>query len=1073
MLDRRSGPKTLSVLRPLWRWTQTKFARQLPWRAFVSWQTYYAVYLGKDAGHPWLQHSGPYVGAPHRQTELIDGMGAGRGPAIIWAPPGCGKSRFALELAQRIEQAYPRWQVVFVRHDEALVREELPQLTQLKHVVFIVDDAQECPDLVELLAGACTETSAAAPLHLVCLTRPTGRAAVSRAIQGTNPPGAIQEVDLGRPAPQLVRTLIDQLLPQSSPHHRETIGRFVRQSYFGAVLVCSMLRRDAKLPQTFQRQDLRDRIRREPLPKAAEGVCPVEAALRALAVYAALSPVPRASPEVREWAAQLSGLTPETVDTLIARMLGAGLFEEYAQAIRPMPDLLGDLILEEVCLDAQGRPSPFSSQLLEPLLEAEPVATVRNCASVGQLFGTSQDVDLISNLLLERARAIPAGNQWDALKLLRTAQPLAACRPATVVELARIMAAREILRREPSASGLVSTDNVEMTTCELLMSAGEVYPTAVPIALGLGRELYAVSQEDGHSGEYVLGQLQAYCRLERGRSLGHAQAVVDTLRGWVSEPDVETAALSASLNAQFITLEVPGPQVWAVRGVAIDSLTRAMAHDDATVQCVAIAALGRYVESPETPGRAWPDRWSPQLAQEAERLSAALIKLTKETSRLPVSASAERQGWHWWAQRQEALHREGLAILQSIPDTDAYRLWKLLYAADLPVRTTLPEPIPARPEDRLQYVQALAAAREEDPVAQARQLFDSLDPRYADTAWHALWLAVLAQSPQSPGHAQIGVVGGEFARRHPEVAWSLVNRADAEGPLFELQPFLLAELGKLDPARRSQEARSVPSGTPLEEAWLRALSLASDLGEPERAILARGLESADPDTVHRAADALLAAGSADRLMAFRRVFGVIAHRPADSELWEVALERFVGWADVALPSRPGTPTDEMMQVADQLTALLRMQGSQLRWGFQRHTRHLATALAIAAVLAPRRLQEWMQREWGQPEPAGGRWSDASPLSVDRLAEIMRAIADSPAAGQWIETFLDWMRRSPQLAGIGALGLAELCSLDDPRVHELARIIRTHPTDASEKALAEFVNQRKRRERPGSGVGTAG
>jgi hypothetical protein len=46
--------------------------------------------------------------------------------------------------------------------------------------------------------------------------------------------------------------------------------------------------------------------------------------------------------------------------------------------------------------------------------------------------------------------------------------------------------------------------------------------------------------------------------------------------------------------------------------------------------------------------------------------------------------------------------------------------------------------------------------------------------------------------------------------------------------------------------------------------------------------------------------------------------------------------------------------------------------------------------------------------------------------VDRLAEIMRAIADSPAAGQWIETFLDWMRRSPQLAGIGAVGLAELC-----------------------------------------------
>ena len=1072
MLDRRSGPKTLNLLRPIWRWTQAKFARQLPWRAFVTWQTYYAAYLHTDAGRPLIQHTGPYVGTHTRQTELIDAMVAGRGPALVWAPPGCGKSRFALELAQQIEHAYPRWQAVFIRHDEAIVREELPQLVQLRHVIFIMDDAQECPELIELLAAACAQSSETAPLHLVCLTRPTGRARVSRAIAGANPSGTIQEIDLGRPTAQLVRNLIDQLLPQSSPHHRETIGRFVRQSYFGAVLVCSMLRRDAKLPQTFQRQDLRDRIRREPLRQAVEGVCPIEAALRALAVYAALSPVPKGRADVREWAARLSGLTPEAVDTLTGRMLAAGLFQEHAHAIRPMPDLLGDLLLEEACLDAQGRPDPFSTQLLDLLLETEPVVTVRNCASIGQLFGTPQDIDLVSNLVLERAREIPAGNQWDALKLLRTAQPLAACRPATVVARARIMAAREILRRDPSASGLLSTDNVEMATCELLMSAGEVYPTAVPVALGLGRELYAISEEDGRTREYVLEQLKSYCRLERGRGLAHAQAVVDTLRNWVAEPDVETAALSASLNAQFMTLEVPGEQVWAVRGVAMDSLTRAMAHEDATVQCVAIEALGRYVESPQTPDQTWSDRWLPQLTQEAQRLSAALIKLMKQTSRLPVSAEAELQGWHWWAQQQDVLQRAGLAILQSIPDTDAYRLWKSLYALRLPVRTVLPEPTPPSPEDRLQYVQALAAARE-DTLEQARQLFDSLDPRYPDTGWRALWLAVLEQSPQVPSAPHIGVVAGEFARRHPEVAWSFVNQADAAGPLFVVLPFLLVELGKLDRARRSQEARSVPSGTLLEEAWLRALSLASDLGEPERAILARGLESADPDTVHRAADALLAPGSADRVMAFRRVFTVIARHPTDSELWELALERFVGWADVALPMRADTPTDEMVQVADQLTGLLRAQGVHLRWGFQRHTRQLANALAIAAILAPRRLQEWMQREWGQPEPEGGRWSDASPLSVDRLSAIMRSIADSPAAGQWIDTFLDWMKRSPQLAGIGALGLAELCSLDDPRISELARAIHTHPTDATQKALTEFVNQRKRRERPGSGVGTAG
>src|SRR6185437_10309216 len=132
MLDRRFGPKNFNVLRPIWRWTQAKFARQSPWRAFVGWQAYYAVYLRTDSTRALIHHTAPYVGTATQQNELIDGMVAGRGPAIVWAPPGCGKSRFALELARRIERAPHRYQVLFVRHDESVVREELPQLARLK-----------------------------------------------------------------------------------------------------------------------------------------------------------------------------------------------------------------------------------------------------------------------------------------------------------------------------------------------------------------------------------------------------------------------------------------------------------------------------------------------------------------------------------------------------------------------------------------------------------------------------------------------------------------------------------------------------------------------------------------------------------------------------------------------------------------------------------------------------------------------------------------------------------------------------------------------------------------------------
>ena len=1084
--------KRFGFLRPMWRLTQGGFARQSSWRAFVDWEAYYASCLGRDGGRALISHAGPYVGNLTAQKELIDAMTAAQGAALVSAPAGCGKSRFALELARQTGRSHPRWHVVFVRHDEAAVREELHHVTQLRNVVFIVDDADECPELVKLLADACAPTAATAPLYLVCLTRPTGRSAVSRALNGAFAPGMIREADLGRPSLPLVRALIDQLLPQSSPHHRDTIARFVRQSYFGAVLVCGMLRRDAKLPQTFQRQDLRDRVCRETLRGVADGVCPIETALRALAAYAALAPVPKTGPDVRDWAAQSSALPPATVDALLARALDAGLLEDCGQAlIRPLPRLLGDLILEMACTDAHGKPTPYSAQLLDRSLAVEPVATARNCAGLGQLFGTDQDVDLLSRLVLERAGTLAAGSPWGVLELLQAARPLAACRPATVIEMTRLMESRGVLRRDPPAAELFGSNSIEMRACELLMAAGEVDSTAVPVAIGLCRHLYAAAREDARSREQVLGLLKTCCRFETGRSVAHARAVVDTLRAVIGEPDAEAAALSAALSAQFLTLEAAGspeegqttrsprvllnpvPEIWAVRDVVVDTLTHGVAHGNATVQCVAVGSLQGYAQCQGMPDQAW-SAWSAQLARETERLSGALIRLAQEeTTPLPVLAAAELQGWHWWAHPQDVLHRAGGAILSAIPDRDAYRLWKLLHAPRLPLRTSLPDRAPTRPEERLQHAEALVTAREEAPLEQARQLFDTLELRSPDTtAWRALWLVALTQSPRMPLHSHADVGVAEFVRRYPEAAWSLVNPVDAEGPFFAVLPFVLVELGNQDRARRSTEARNVPPGSRLEEAWLRALTFTSSFDEPERVLLARGLESADPEAVHRAADALLAASSADPLTAFRNVFRVIARLPTDSGLWELAIQRFVSWAEVVLPPRLQEPTDPMVSAADELVALLQSYGAHLRWGFQRHTRQLPSALAIAAVLCPRRLQEWMRRDWGEAEARNGKWSDESPLSVERLAQIMRLIADSPAAAQWAGTFIDWMQHDPQLGGVAARGLAELCTLDDSRVGELTRAIGTHPTDASKQALAEFVSHRKRRERPSSGAGAA-
>lgn len=1075
LIDLGFRSKLVGALRAFGERGWNKLARQPRWRAFVDWQTYYGAYLGVDPGQAVLRHTGPLVGEDNRQVELIEGMTAGRLASLVSAPPGCGKSRFALELARRFEKGGGRWDVLFFQHDELLVPEEVNELTQLKSVVLIIDDAHECPHLVKTLAGLAAASSTTNSVHLICLTRTSVRAAVSRSLDSVLPPGAVQELDLGRPPIKAVRKLIDQLLPDSSPMHRDTIERFVRQSYFGAVLVCSTLSGDRKLPQSFQRQQLRERVCQRLLAQAAQGVGPIDAILRVLAPYAALAPVSRNDPSVAELASQLSGLPEDRVRLVLDRVLQAGLLQGTAdQGLRPVPDLLGDLFLEEACLDAQSKATAYAALLLDAVFQLDPVAAGKRCADIGQLFATAQEVDLGSRIMLERAQG-PFKSKADVIALLRSCQPLTACRPRTVLDVVDTLEQIGVLRRNPTADIAYGLDSVELAACELLLRASESDPTVLPAALRLSRDVHTAA-EDKRTRDRINEWLESCCRFEVGRSIAHARAVVEMLRAWATEPDAEAAALATSLSARFLALDVQGeerdadtvsdirgplsavPEVWAVRDVAVETLIRGISHSDATVQCGSIAGLESYARHERSPEQVSLDAWVPQLEREAGLLTTALLKVLQATSSLPVWARVEAQGWSWWAQPLPVLHRAGAKLLEAIPQSDAYRLWKSLHSQRLPIRVAIPAEHDLA--GRADHLQGLARAREEQAAEQARELFDELDPGYSDIGgWRALCLSVLEQRPRSAIHFQAGFVLSEFARRHADAAWSFLTEADANGPLAPVLSIFLAELRKHDRVRATEAARVVPATSRLEDVWMQVLWGASNPDEAERALLARGLDSDDPQIRGRAAGALLHAASTDPVDAFGRVSRTLARHPTDELLWEFVIDEFVGWAEPVL-GQPDQATDSMRHVAGELIKLFQTAGPHLRWGYQRRTRQLSKALALLAVLCPQPLQDWMQRTWGPSEGGGAQWNDASPLGIRRLPEVVRLIKKSPSASGWVPVFASWMLRETQLAPVGASALAELCPLDDPRVAELAGQIARRPSDAAVKSFADFVHRQR-------------
>jgi hypothetical protein len=1049
-----------------------RFTRQPAGKALLGWQSYYRRFLEEIPGRALVDHRGPYLPDEARHTSLIDAIGAGKRSFLITAPPGCGKSRFALEFARRAARARESWDVRFVRHDEPTLGEELERLPQAGHRVLILDDAHESPALVQRLASFCSGAQGQSPTHLICLARPAGRAALTEALVSHFAEDEPVEMDLGRPNAKLIRDLIDKLIPHLSPHHRDVIRRFVADSFFAAVLLCSSVARQKRLPQTLSARNLRDYAVRQPIVQAIGDLCPAEKALRALAVYCACAPVRGGDATIRSCAAAQAALPVSQIESLERRILEAGLFEMDAQgSMQPVPDLMGDLILEEACLDEQGRASAFGQSLIHALFEQrryEPV--IRNCGDVTRLLSAAPRVEVMSELVLERARGLAPQSRSEALELLEGCASLVSRQPGGIVELVDALAANGILRAAPPARELSQADNLEVRAQRLLASAGERDHAIVPRALEYSRRLLACARADDAAHRALHESLLRLCQFAVARPLAHAMAVLDVLDRWVRSSDTEAAELAASLAHGFLKLEMnaggqeaptlasvrlkAADDVWKLRDRAIAILVRCAEHASPAVEHAAADSARHWALGYRGMPGGLRERWAPQLEREMDALCGAFGRMGSQTPHLPVRAAAEQLGWQWWTDGAEPfVRRGGKRILDTLPAAEIYSLWKALHAAMLPLfPVPLEEAMESQRHGEREPSVVPSAAR---PGELAGELFDRLDPLSRDpSGWSTMFVSVLSALPSQPLQPRAHRFLQEFVRRHPEEAWSFVSDEAAEGPLGAVLPVMLAELRTHDPQRWRGAIATAPPAKRLFAMQLGVLCAAAQLDSAERAIVAKGLQLEDAEAVHLAAQALLRPAHPDLALGFTAVFATLPARPADMRLWELTLGAFAAWGERLLSAPAGEEADpEIRAASGELLRLLRTCGDALSWDQGPHTRHLAAVLAVFAVAIPHTLKAWMRQEGSSVTDDA---ASESPLSPARMCEIVRRVAHAAVAPFWQKQFLDWITEEPDLAIAGARCLAQLCGLADPCVASLVTRIAQPSNGACPDALRELV-----------------
>ncbi len=998
-------------------------------------------------------------------------MVAGGKVFLVSAPPGCGKSRFALELARRLGRTQSSWDVRFVRHDEPELKQEMQELTKAKRLVLIVDDAHHCPALVEQLAAFCS-SQADTPIHLVCLTPPADRAVLAEAVANHLPVGTPLDIDLGRPSAKLIRELIDKLIPQLSPHHRDVIRRFVGDSFFATVLLCTSVARQKNLPQTLSIRNLRDYAIRQPVGQAVRDLCSVEKALQALAVYAACAPVRSGDTVIRESAAALTGLSSAAIETLEQRVVEANLVQRDArQWLRPVPDLVGDLILEETGLNEQGRPTPFGQSLIRALFAQglyEPV--IRNCGDIARLFSTPVRVDFLSELVLERANHLSAQTHLETFELLNSCSGLAARQPGAIVRLIEVLTVKGALRADPGIRELGEPGNPEVRAQSLLATASEHDTTIVPRALEYSRRLLAYAREDSDTHRLLRDELLTSCRFAVARPLAHATAVLDVLNAWVSGSDVAAAELAMSVVHGFLQLEMharrwdedapapasvilnPADEIWKLRDRALDLLARCARHAAPAVQYAAADSLQYWAHGYISLTPEARERWAPQLKRELDALTESFSKLGSTTTHLPVRAAVEQQGWRWWLDGPDLfIQHGGKRLLEalsadSLPAANLYPLWKAVYAAKLPL---FPLPLDESSEPQHPRARALVEPSAERAAELSKELFDRLDPVFKGGAgWSTAFTSVLNALPKQPLQAQAHLYLAEFVRRHPAEAWSFITEESAQGPLGALLPTLLSQLRGQDPGRWHGALERSQPGTRLFEVELGALCAAHELDSVERVLVSKGLELDDAEAVHLAAQALLSAAQSELAPGLAAVLAVLPRRPTDERLWDLALDAFARWGKHVLSAPEGAEPDaEVRASSGELLRLLRTYRSG------KDTRHLTTVVAIFAVAIPHTLKSWLRELWSS---AVDRTQGELGLSLDRMAEVVRLIGKSPAASYWRKQFMEWITEEPSLAILGGRGLSVLCGLTDPGIAPLVNRISQQPTAAALEGLGEFV-----------------
>lgn len=648
---------------------------------------YVESFLGVPAASPWmavdefyrstsftiLDHRQPLAGRGETLAEIVQWASDpdSSNIAVVVGRGGLGKSKLLREAATK--QYDPEVHFRFLAVDQTPAPADFDSLPRAGGLVVVIDDAHS----VEGIAGIGAQLWQHRPnAKLLLATRPYGTTVLDTEVWKLNQSlrrlkcWTLEDLSNADTC-KLVSSLINR--PIIDPRTRQ-LAAISADCPFVAVIAADLLDRGELFASAFASDAaLRTEVLRRfsELTTAQGGGTDTAERRAVLAALTAFQPVRLSDDDFATAITDLTGIASwDEVNGRIRELEDAGLVLRRSDAVRVVPDMLGDIVLGQTAYDDRAdRATHFLPRAQAASSGAPLQHLLVNASRMDWQVrdGASTRTDMVGNLWTTLHDEVVNGSLEQQLELLKLAAKVAYYQPQPALKLVEA-----VLAADANQTETLPVENSMWTT-----SRQDVVHAVAPVLRNVAYHLHylrpalnllwSLAQDDkrptNQHPDHPLRVLTQLADLSTAKPFEYIEAVIDAATEWLAAPSaispfdvidpvlaVEgTEQLSSGLSLTFYAFSISPDSVRDLRSRVIKLAAEQAQSDDVPTAVRGIKSLEHAIRGPFGMfGRSPSDDEKAAWSKEFVPIIKALGQIGAEPEHDPAVRIAIRQaiGWH-------------------------------------------------------------------------------------------------------------------------------------------------------------------------------------------------------------------------------------------------------------------------------------------------------------------------------------------------------------------------------------------------------------------------------------------